>query len=91
MERWETFHRKTQVSSCESGATRIAANSASFIVQKASFEGNCMSSSESACISGSSSLITINEPQCSDKSDSESVSEYSEEVGCRFLILNLPP
>ena len=75
MEKWETFHRKTQVSSYESGATRIAATKAPQVA-KAAFEGNCMSSSESACVSGSSSLITINsEPQYSDPSDSESSGE----------------
>ena len=83
MERWETFHRKTQVSSCESGATRVATSNESSpsVVEKASFVGKCMSSGESACISGSSSLIAVNcEPQYTDQSESE-LSEDPDEVG----------
>ena len=83
MERWETFHRKTQVSSCESGAARIAATSnASSQVAKASFQGNCLSSHQAASVSGSSSLVSINsEPQYSESGPSDSeLSEDSEET-----------
>jgi hypothetical protein len=83
MERWETFHQKIQVSSCESGAARIAASSnACFQVTKASFQGNCLSSHQAVCVSGSTSLVSFNsEPQYSESGPSDSeLSEDSEET-----------
>ena len=49
----------------------MAASNGTAPVIQVSFDGSCMSSSQSVCVGGSSSMVTINSESCSEQSDSE--------------------